>query len=343
MRGRQLISTLRSVAGPALVSLALLGVLYPVWWQHRSASEGAQLVQTALREPAIRKGPPGQPRPCKPVKVGSRQHPGVIEIPAIGLRAPVLQGVGDPVLAVSVGHYPSSPWPGAKGLSELLAHDVSWFSHLGSVKAGDRVEWIGSCTEAIYRVTAKRVLSPGSPFSAPTNGTALITCWPSDALYWTQQRLVVTAKLVKIEKRFGATANLRPGDSTGLRLRIPKALAAQGLSLAQAGILVGTLKTEGHPSSSWAESGRPLAVANEALRLYAAAWRTTQERHTAWWRAIALPRAVMPRRAWSLAYDTNVAVLVWGSRVHTITLTSPAVRVILVNRRGELVVRSVRS
>jgi sortase (surface protein transpeptidase) len=57
-----------------------------------------------------------------------------LEIPSLGVRAPVLQGLSDSVLNVAAGHDPASPWPGDVGESIIEAHDVSYFARISALK-----------------------------------------------------------------------------------------------------------------------------------------------------------------------------------------------------------------
>ena len=231
--------------------------------------------------------------------------PAILAVPAIGLEAPVLQGLGDSVLNVAVGHDPASVWPGSNGISILLAHDASYFSGLGAVRAGDRVSWIDDCLNLVFKVDRVEVTQPGAPLPPPPNGigVALITCWPTNALFWTPDRLVVLARFVSAQ---ATQPRILPEASPlDIALPVPATLAAQGLGLSQNGILVGHLRLTGAPKRSWAEGADPLSAARLAFDELAAAKLAVEAGNENWWSAIALPGVSMPASL-SVAGDFDV-------------------------------------
>lgn len=330
-----------------LIGIAVAGVVYPLWWNHRSVHAGQRLLQRALPKGLATGGHTGAGAVC-PIRssVGSTgatdRHPGVIEIPAIGLTAPVLAGLSNQVLDVAVGHDPATVWPGARGESVLLAHDVSYFSALDRVRPGDTVIWTLGCERALFRVTAGVVTRPGVTLPAPPSGygLALITCWPTNALFWTPERYLVTARLIA-RRRLGRPAADRPPPLLRLRVPAPPALVAQGLSLARSGVLVGRLTVRGTPTRAFREGPQPLAVANAALRDYAAAAKAAAAGNRSWWRSLTVAGVALPA-PWSLAYDTNVTLVVRAASVQAVILSSPAKVVRLTVRDGVLRVASVR-
>jgi LPXTG-site transpeptidase (sortase) family protein len=266
--------------------------------------------------------------------------PAILAVPAIGLEAPVLQGLGDPVLNEAVGHDPASVWPGSHGISVLLAHDASYFSGLGAVLVGDRIFWIDGCRRLVFRVNQIEVTRPGASLPPPPNGIgmSLITCWPTDALFWTPDRLVVLASLLSMQLTQPRTiAQPAPLD---IALPVPAAVASEGLGLSQNGILVGHLRLTGRPDRSWAESADPLRVAHLAFDELAAAKLTINAANKGWWSAIALPGVPVPSSL-SVAGDFNATLTVHGTRVSAVILASPTATVSFVVRSGKLYISSI--
>lgn len=319
---------LRAAAGALLLSIAVVGIAYPLWWNHRSSNTGQALLQRTY--PAAIMARPGKVLPtCGSQPGGSvvgapRQQPGVLKIPAIGLTAPVLQGLGHSVLDVAVGHDPVTVWPGAQGESILLAHDVSYFSGLDKLKPGATVTWSLGCERSVFRVMAVSVTRPGAIIPAPASGSglALITCWPTNALFWTPERYIVQTVLVTQQSLRHPTSPL-PSSFTPLEVSAPHSLAAEGLSPVQSGITLGHLTISGSPSSSFREGPDPLMAANIALREYVAAAKTAAAGNRSWWSALAVTGLPLPAR-WSLVYDTNVTLVVKGSVVEQVMIFSPA-------------------
>lgn len=337
----------RVAAGVLLVGIAVAAAAYPLWWNHRSSTAGRTLLQHAAlhtaavlpghsdRGAACRNKPGGQARRATP------QQPGVLTIPAIGLTAPVLEGMSNAVLDVAVGHDPVTVWPGRRGESILLAHDVSYFSGLDRVRPGDLVIWTLGCRRTVFRVLGTIVTRPGVTLPVPSSGSglALITCWPTNALFWTPNRYVVETERIAQQALAHPTTN-RPPSLVALGVPAPAALAAEGLSLGQSGIPVGHLAIGGSPSLSFREGPEPLAVTNAALRDYAAAAKTAAAGNQSWWSALAVKGVPLPP-PWPLAYDTNVTLVVRANTVERVVLSSPVETVTLTVRDGVLFVASV--
>lgn len=336
----------RAATSALLLGIAAVGVAYPVWWDHRSSSASHALLHSALGTSGIVSGHTGAAVTCRSTLGPSTARstggqPGVLAIPSIGLIAPVLEGLGNPVLDVAVGHDPATVWPGAKGESLLLAHDVSYFSGLDKVRLGATVIWTLGCERAVFRVVTTLVTRPGATIAVPFSGSglALITCWPTNALFWTPERYVVETELVSHEWLAHPTAALATPVAP-LRVPAPPALVADGLSLLQSRILVGHLEIAGSPSASFREGPEPLSVGRAALREYAAAFKTAAAGRRSWWSALAVAGVPLPA-PWSLAYDTNVTLVVRGSTVEGVLLSSPAVTVTLTVHDGALFVAHV--
>lgn len=335
---------LRLVAGIVLVALAGVAVVYPLWWDHRSSTNGHVLLQRGLEASRLRASrgtggrcgaPAGEPTTATP------EHPAVLEIPSIGLRAPVMGGMSTSVLAVAVGHDPSTVWPGATGESILVAHDVSYFSGLSRVRPGALVIWVLGCKELHFRVRTTAVTTPGARLEAPPSGSgiALVTCWPTNALFWTTQRFVVEATLETV-RRLRAPAKEVAPPLVHLRVPAPPALAATGLALGKSGVVVGTLRITGAPSRTFVEGPQVLAVEGAALEDYAAAAKTAAAANPSWWSALAEAGVGLPA-PWPIGYVTDVTLFVDGSKVQRVVLTSAAATVALAVRGGELLVAAV--
>jgi LPXTG-site transpeptidase (sortase) family protein len=266
--------------------------------------------------------------------------PAILAIPAIGLEAPVLQGAGDSVLNDAVGHDRASVWPGSHGTSVLLAHDASYFSALGSVHAGDLVSWIDDCRRVIFRVDRVEVTRPGTILAASPNGigVALVTCWPTNALFWTPDRLVVLASFVRAQAT--QPRSLARPPPLAIALPVPAEVASKGLNLSQNGLLVGHLRLAGRPVRSWAEGADPLRAARLAFKELAAVKLTIAAGDKRWWSALALPGVPMPYSL-SISGEFDAIVTVHGTHVSAVTLASPSATVNFVVQAGSLYVGKV--
>lgn len=335
---------LRALAGALLLAVAIAGVCYPLWWDHRSNTAGQVLLQRGF-DPGGSSHGSGAGRCLHGSRSGpavaTDARPAVLEIPAIGLTAPVVNGMGTSVLDVAVGHDPATVWPGQAGESVLLAHDVSYFSGLSRLRAGDMIAWKLACSEVDFRVGTTEVTTPGANLPAPASGSglALVTCWPTDALFWTSQRFVVEAHLVSV-RTLSSPSKVPRHRLVHLKVPAPRALAAEGLALGQSGVFVGTLSIVGSPTSSFTEGPQPLAVERAALEDYAAAAKSAEAGNRSWWSVIAVPGVAIPA-PWSTGYTTDVSLVVTGGTVERVVLSSQAATVTLTVRGDELLVTRV--
>jgi LPXTG-site transpeptidase (sortase) family protein len=311
--------------GIVLVIVVVVAAAFPFWWGHRSATSSQELLRRAGVRVSAAPRATGTLSKCltaAPTVPGDPTASGVLQIPSLNLTAPVVNGLADSVLAIAVGHDPSTPWPGAVGESVLEAHDVSFFSHINQLTAGQLVTWEAGCSESTFRVTSATVMHPGETIPTPSAGTgiALVTCWPTDALWWTSQRYVVTAALVTTTLVDDPAQWPEPSHDA---LSVPAApgLAAGGLGLTNNPVTLGALDLSGIPSPAWASSPAPLEVANSALEEYVAARRSVLAQNPAWWASIAIPGVTLPS-SWAEPGALSVTIAVTGSTVSTVTLDS---------------------
>ncbi len=143
--------------------------------------------------------------PYKPVPVNSVAFS--MEVPALGYRATVLEGVDAKQLDRGPGHYVSSAWPGQSGNVAIAAHNVYWLS-FNRLRAGDRVIIRTADAVFTYEITASRIVEPND--SSPLNQTeshtlTLTTCYPLWAGAYATKRLVFTGREI-------AGASFRPHD-----------------------------------------------------------------------------------------------------------------------------------
>lgn len=133
-----------------------------------------------------------------PVPTSGPQQAVRIQIPTIGVDAPVVQGDGWEQLKKGVGQHIGSTDPGLVGNVVLSAHDDIFgeiFRNLNQLQAGDRVILYTTQQQYIYVVTASQIVAPTqvevmNPTSEAT--VTLISCYP---YLVDRQRIVVFAKL----------------------------------------------------------------------------------------------------------------------------------------------------
>lgn len=123
---------------------------------------------------------------------------GIIEIPSIDLKYPILEGIGKDVLNNAVGHFESSSLPGKGSNMTLIGHNnfilAEPFKNLHKVIEGDIVKIITTEEKYTYEVSKIYKVDPYDKSvvkeSVDTKLT-LITCTDKDS-----ERLVVEALLI---------------------------------------------------------------------------------------------------------------------------------------------------
>jgi sortase A len=256
---------------------------------------------------------------------------GLLVIPAIGLTAPVEQGTGDAQLDVAVGHLPTSAMPGATGNAVLEAHDVSYFVNIDRLTAGDTIRYETPCATYTFAVQGHQVVQQGSPlFDTPGPTLSLVTCWPTDALWFTPTRYLVTATEVQSTAttgRHNAVGGI-PASATPPTVPAPAALAAEGLTLATNSVPMGTLSVVGHPRPSWVEGPGPLAVQDAAVASFIAGTKALAQNQLGWWNAVAPgvppPAPFVGSRITGYEAGLDVTVDATGTAATSVQLTDTA-------------------
>ena len=127
---------------------------------------------------------------------------GIIQIPKIKVKDPIVEGVGKSNLRAGIGHIPGTPLPGQAGNCALAGHRnyalKKLFRRLDELDTGDEVTIITKNEILKYTVTGKVVVEPEDvsvlKSNVDENIISLITCTPH---YVHSHRLVVTAELVE--------------------------------------------------------------------------------------------------------------------------------------------------
>ena len=133
-----------------------------------------------------------------PVPTAGPQQAVRIQIPAIGVDAPIVQGDGWEQLKKGVGQHLGSTDPGRSGNAVFSAHDDVFgeiFRDLNQLKPGDQIILYTTQQQYVYVVTGSQIVPPTqvevmNPTGDPT--TTLITCYP---YLVDNKRIVVFAKL----------------------------------------------------------------------------------------------------------------------------------------------------
>lgn len=133
-----------------------------------------------------------------PVPTLSPEQPTRIQVPAIDVDAPIVQGDGWEQLKKGVGHHVSSANPGESENVVLSAHNDIFgeiFRDLDRLRPGDLVILFTNQRSYTYIVVNTKIVEPTAvEVMAPTNQAqvTLISCYP---YLKDTQRIVVTARL----------------------------------------------------------------------------------------------------------------------------------------------------
>ena len=280
---------LRIGLGVGLILLSGAGIGYPLWWNYRSSSGATRLLAKYQTERIVSNASSPRNRVSKStattcVPTGG---PGVLSIPAISLVAPVQQGIDDAVLNVSVGHNPATSWPGPDSAALLAAHDVSFFSRISQLQAGDEITYTVACGTYVFRVSKSEIAVTGAQIAVPASGAVVLdTCWPTNALWFTPHRLIVTANYEGTVPT-SSTQTVSPPTSTptslDLSTNLPSALNSSALTLSNNTQLMGSLTFSGTPSPAFTQSNGPMQLEAAALTAWFAAIHTLESAQSQWW------------------------------------------------------------
>lgn len=124
---------------------------------------------------------------------------GRLEIPRLGVRAIVAEGIDPGTLRRAAGHLPGTALPGEPGNVAIAGHRDSFFRDLRGIRSGDRVRLTTPDGVFEYRVVSKKVVRPDqtevlSASAAPT--LTLITCFPFRYVGAAPDRFIVRARQV---------------------------------------------------------------------------------------------------------------------------------------------------
>jgi sortase A len=137
---------------------------------------------------------------------------GRIEIPRIGLKAVVIEGVGVDDLKDGPGHYPDTPMPGQKGNSAVAGHRTTYgapFASVDELAAGDDIIVTTLQGRFTYSVTASEIVSPNQVDVLDDKGDNRITLTACHPKYSASQRIIISGVLKG--EPLPATAAPRPG------------------------------------------------------------------------------------------------------------------------------------
>ncbi|MFA6308181.1 MAG: class D sortase [Clostridia bacterium] len=133
----------------------------------------------------------------KSLSVG--ENIGSLIIPKLSLKFPIIQGTGEPELALGVGHFIKSALPGENDNCVLSGHRNTVFARLGEIKKGSQLIIQTSSGIFIYKVTGTKIVHANDRTVIVHTGhtvLTLTTCYPFIYNGHAPDRFIVSADLV---------------------------------------------------------------------------------------------------------------------------------------------------
>ena len=133
---------------------------------------------------------------------------GILSLPKIGVKIPIIEGTRNEDLSRGVGHHRSSVLPGEPDRSVLAGHRETALRHMDQIKPGDSIRI--ETTDHIFFYEAKNywITDDDDPRVVASNHEQrseliLYSCYPLDAVYtgYAPKRYVLRAELTKIQKQ----------------------------------------------------------------------------------------------------------------------------------------------
>jgi len=137
--------------------------------------------------------------PARPAPAPDPLAFGRIEIPRIGVKAIVREGVDDATLALAVGHMKGTARAGERGNVVLAGHRDTFFRGLRDIRMNDRIKLDVPTDSFEYRVVALDIVAPEETRVLGSNGghdLTLVTCYPFDFIGSAPNRFIVRATRV---------------------------------------------------------------------------------------------------------------------------------------------------
>lgn len=159
-----------------------------------TAAPPTSAVEAATSTPLPSPAPPPPPRATEPDVVL-----GEIEIPRLGLKVPMREGITLTTLDKGPGHWPGTALPGQLGNVVVAGHRASHtrpFRHIDQLQPGDELVFTVEGQRHVYRVTGHELVTPKEIRiidQTPASTATLFACHPPGS---TRYRWVVHAELV---------------------------------------------------------------------------------------------------------------------------------------------------
>jgi sortase A len=130
-------------------------------------------------------------------KVGNKL--GVLSIPSLGKKFPIVEGTSATELLRGVGHFRGSVMPGGLDNCVLSGHRDTVFTKLGRLKKGDRLVVTTAAGKFTYQITQIKIVHANNKAIVVHSDHAVLTvttCYPFRFVGSAPDRFVLVADLV---------------------------------------------------------------------------------------------------------------------------------------------------
>ena len=141
---------------------------------------------------------------------------GRIQIPKIGANFVIVQGTDAGDLREGPGHYVNTPLPGEPGTVAIAGHRTTFlapFRDIDELKPSDPINVQMPYGDFTYSVQRTRIVDPTATWVMRKIGYDRLVLTACHPLYSAAQRIVVTARLVKVTPRGRASQLIATGDT----------------------------------------------------------------------------------------------------------------------------------
>jgi sortase A len=125
---------------------------------------------------------------------------GMMFIPRLKVRSPIVEGVTDPMFDIGMGHWPGTAMPGERGNAVYGGHRTAGPRPLYNVEklqVGDPIVVVRGLKRHEYRVISKRIVRPTALWITHQSSGSTLTLFTCHPRHSTKQRYVIQAVLRK--------------------------------------------------------------------------------------------------------------------------------------------------
>jgi len=125
---------------------------------------------------------------------------GIMFIPRLKVRSPMVEGVTDAMFDIGMGHWPGTAMPGKKGNAVYGAHRTAGPAPLFNVeriRKGDSIIILRGLKRTQYKVTSTFIVKPTALWITNQTRNSMLTLFTCHPRHSTKQRYVVQAVLKK--------------------------------------------------------------------------------------------------------------------------------------------------